>query len=92
MSLKFEDEDFVDRRRVITASSLFSVACATILINTLILVFAFLMVWAIGGYLMLSGPLLLVLVALISGPTAWLCVRVGFIAFEAETNPENNQP
>jgi len=76
--------------RVITFGSVTAAVSATVLIDTLILTFAFLILWSIGGYLAMSLVPFAVFSLLILGPTVWACVKVAMLAFEAETDPANN--
>ncbi|MCX2724960.1 hypothetical protein [Roseibium salinum] len=66
------------------------VVSATVLIDTLILVFAGMTVWAVGGYLKLALVPLALLTLAVAVPTMWACVSVAVLAFDAETNPENH--
>ncbi|WP_299811563.1 hypothetical protein [uncultured Roseibium sp.] len=90
MSLNFEEDDARGRHRVLTASSLLSVVSATVLIDSLILVFSCLIIWSVGGYLMLSLIPFAILTLTVGLPTVWACVAVAVLAFHAETDPENN--
>jgi hypothetical protein len=76
--------------RVISFSSIAGVVSATILIDTLILTFAFLTLWAVGGYLGLSLIPFAILTLFVLLPTVWACVKVAILAFDAETDPANN--
>jgi hypothetical protein len=76
--------------RVITFGSVMAVISATVLIDTLILTFAFLILWSVGGYLAMSLMPFAIFSLLILVPTVWACVRVAMLAFEAETDPANN--
>ncbi|POF32102.1 hypothetical protein [Roseibium marinum] len=90
MSLNTEEDTERGRRRVLTPGSLLSVVSATVLIDSLILVFSCLIIWSVGGYLMLSLVPFGILTLAVALPAVWACVAVAVLAFHAETDPENN--
>jgi len=76
--------------RVITFSSLLGVVSMTVLVDTLILTFAFVSLWALAGYFNLPLLPFAILSLAVLLPTAWACIKVGIMAFDAETDPANN--
>ncbi|AQQ05672.1 hypothetical protein B0E33_20620 [Roseibium algicola] len=90
MSSQIEDNEGEQPKRLITFGTMFGFVSAVVLVDTLLLTFAFLILWALAGYFRLSLVPFTILNALILIPTAWACARVGILAFEAETDPANN--
>ena len=90
MLLQIDDQGIGRPARVITFSSVVGFVSITILIDTMILTFAYIFLWAMEGLFKLSLLPFAILSLLVLLPSIWACVKIAILAFDAETDPANN--
>ncbi|QDY99582.1 hypothetical protein FQ775_03885 [Nitratireductor mangrovi] len=76
--------------RVITFASLLGFFSVTVLICGQLAAIEVVTIYSVASLLHLPRLLVMVLAVLVGIPTLWLCWKVAWLAFEAETAPENN--
>jgi hypothetical protein len=89
-SVQVKEADRPVRTRVLTFASLFGVVSVTVFVDSQLFAAAGALIWAVGGYFSLSVLPFAVLALAIGLPAIWGCIIVAIMAFDAETDPENN--
>lgn len=75
--------------RVITVRSISGAVTAALFIVSKIFMIEGIILWAMIAEFRLSRPWAAVLIVLASLPSIWASVRVSMMAYDAETDPEN---
>lgn len=78
-------------KRVISFWSITGAIAVTLFVSTELVVAAAIAVWAVSGLLALDEVATIILSTLVAIPILYGIARVSILAFEAETDPENNQ-
>jgi hypothetical protein len=78
------------KTRIITFISILSVISVALLVDVQVISTAVVAVWSLRGILHLGETMTWVLAALAFVPVVWICIKVAFIAYDAETDPANN--
>jgi hypothetical protein len=79
------------KERVITARSICAAVSVAMFILTELIAVSGSTVWALAGFFHLTVFTGTMLVVLISIPTIYAAIATTILAFETETDPENNQ-
>jgi hypothetical protein len=77
-------------KRVISFWSITGAIAVALFVSTELVVAAAAAVWAVSGLLALDGTAMIVFGTLVAIPSLYGIVKIAILAFEAETDPENN--
>tara|TARA_B100000949_G_scaffold55279_2_gene48755 strand:- start:3983 stop:4231 length:249 start_codon:yes stop_codon:yes gene_type:complete len=77
-------------KRVINFKSIFGVVAVTLFISTQLIALVGAAVWALIGHFHLGGAAALVVLAITAVPLTIALVKIALLAYETETDPENN--
>lgn len=79
------------KKRIVTFNSIFGAVSAALYIITKIAAIEFAVLWLIIDYLRLSKTAAIVAAVLLTIPCLWASYKVSLMAYDAETDPVNNE-